>query len=169
MDALLFLGVILPNSVTIQGRTITIPSSGTSPNWAPAMVEFMQAVETALDAVVGPYDVAPQYYTLSNELNAAVPLPLLVFSTSAVRSIYIKYSIYRESTTTSEAEAGELTVVYDTDAGTWNMSREAVGSANLTFAISAGGIVSFTTTAMSGGTYSTGVLSYSAYTHEQSA
>jgi hypothetical protein len=156
-------------SITIQGRVIEFPSSAASPNWAGPVVEFAEAVEDALSGVAGAYDVSPQVYTLSSDVNTNVDVPLLNFPTSNVRSAFIRYAIYRTSNTTVEAETGSLEIVYNSNAGTWQSCREAVGNdTKLTFNVTNAGQVQFSTTAI-GGTYSTGTLTYTAQAILQSS
>lgn len=150
--------------ITIQGEVISFPDSAQSPNWSPPLIQFAEAVEDALSGIVGQYDVAPQVYTIASDVNTNVDIPLLSFATSAVRGVYIKYSIYRSSNTTIEAETGMLMLVYNSFAGSWQISREAIGTdTKLTFNVTNGGSVQYTTTAI-GGTYASGKLSYSAST-----
>jgi hypothetical protein len=79
--------------ITIQGTVIDFPSSGQSPNWAPAIIEFAQAVEQALSGVVGPYDVSPQVIDIQNGIPGNILA--LSFASSVVRSVQIMYSVYR--------------------------------------------------------------------------
>lgn len=152
----------MSNTITIQGKIIQFPSSAQSPNWATPIIEFAEAVEAALAGLAGAYDVSPQIYTVSSDVNTNVDVPLLSFPTSNVRGAYIRYSFYRTSDSATEAETGTLDIVYNSAAGSWQMAREAVGTdTKLTFNVTNAGQVQFTTTAI-GGTYVSGVLSYTA-------
>lgn len=147
-------------TINIKGTPISFPSSGESPNWGPAIIEFAKAVEETLSAVAGTYDVAPQVFDLTSDVNTNLDIPLLSFPTTSVRGAFIRYAIFRQSDTVTETESGSLEIVYDSDAATWYMSREAVGSDTaLTFNITAAGQVQLSTTAI-GGTYSDGKLTY---------
>lgn len=146
--------------ISIQGRLIDFPNSGTSPNYAPAIIDFAQAVADALAGVAGSYDVPPSVVALPSDVNNSISIPLLTFPTAAVRSAFIRYAIYRTSDTTTEAETGTLEIIYNTTLGTWQMSREAVGTdTKSVFTVTNIGQVQLTTTAI-GGTYSGGTLSY---------
>lgn len=152
----------MSTTITIQGNIIEFPTSADSPNWASAIVDFAQAVEDALSGLAGTYDVAPQVYTISSDINSATDVPLLSFPTANVRGAFIRYALYRTSNTTTEVECGNLEVVYNTGAGSWQISRDAVGTnSTVTFTITNTGQVQFESTAI-GGTYSTGKLTYSA-------
>lgn len=86
--------------ININNTIIDFPSSAQSPNWAPALVEFAQNVEAALNAVGGPYDISPQVISILNDGNehkVQTPSTPLAFSTAAVRSASIRYSLYRKS------------------------------------------------------------------------
>lgn len=149
--------------VTINGTPISMPSSAESPNWAPAIIEFTQAVETALSAAIGAYDVAPQVQNIDAYNGTGTDITNLSFSTSNVRAAFIKYSVYRTTNSTTAYEAGNLLAVYNpngTIGSKWEVSRDYVGAGSITFSISDLGQVSFVTTSIAG-TGHAGVLSYS--------
>lgn len=149
--------------VTIQGSPITLPSSGESPNWSPGIIEFTQAVEAALAASVGAFDVSPQIMNIDAYNGTGADITNLSFSTSNVRAAFIKYSVFRTTNSTTAYEAGSLMTVYNpngTIGSKWEVSRDYVGEGSIVFAISDTGVVSFTTTAISG-TGHAGILSYS--------
>lgn len=155
--------------ITIQGQIIEFPSSAQSPNWAEPVIEFAEAVEGALSGLAGSFDVPPQVYTLTSDVNTNLDIPLLSFPTSNVRSAFIRYAIYRTSDTTTEAETGTLDVIYNATLGSWQICREAVGTdTKAIFNITNTGQVQMTTTAI-GGTYVTGTLSYLAQAILQSS
>ncbi len=150
------------SQITVQGQIIEFPNSGASPNWAPAVIEFAEAVEGALAGVAGTYDVAPQVYDIASDINTLVNVPLLTFPVANVRSAFIRYAIYRRSNTTTESETGTLEIVYNNLTGTWQISREGTGTDNgITFTVTNVGQVQFSTTAI-GGVYAEGTLSYGA-------
>ena len=149
--------------ITIQGTPIEFPSSGESPNWAPAVIEFAQAVENAILSAVGPYDIAPQVFNLVSDVNTNTDITDLNFPTSAVRAGYINYSVIRIGSSTV-SEAGQITVVYD--GSDWTLTRDYVGDADCTFNITTTGQVQITTPTLAG--YSSGKVSFSAQTLQQS-
>lgn len=152
----------MSKTITIGGNIIDFPTSAESPNWAPALVDFADAVEGALSGLAGTYDVSPQIYTLISDVNTNVDLPKLSFPTSNVRGAFIRYAYHRNSNTTREVESGNLIIIYDDTAGSWQISRDSVGTATrLSFNITNTGQVQFSTTAI-GGTFTAGTISYQA-------
>lgn len=149
--------------ITIQGTPIEFPSSGESPNWAPAVIEFAQATEQALLSAVGPYDIAPQVFNLISDVNTNLDISNLNFPTAVVRAGYINYSVIRIGSSTV-SEAGQIVVVYD--GSTWTLTRDYVGDANCTFNITSTGQVQITTPTLAG--YSSGKISFSAQALQQS-
>lgn len=124
--------------ITIQGNVIDFPTSGSSPNWAPAVVDFAQAVETALEGVTGEYDIAPQSLDILNNQTSTTDLVGIAFPSTAVRSFTITYTIYRSATSPSTglSESGTIVGVYDDLASNWILQREFVGDdAGVTFDI----------------------------------
>lgn len=147
--------------ITIQGTVIQFPSDADSPDWSPAVIQFAQLVATALSGVVGPYDVAPYVYTMVADTNTNVALPNLTFPDSAVRAAFIRYSVSRSNSSSENDEAGNIVVVYNTLAGTWEMIQSKVGITDITFSIANDGQVQFSSTGI-GGTSPIGTISYKA-------
>jgi hypothetical protein len=149
--------------INIKGTLIDFPSSGESPNWSPAVIEFAQAVEDAILSAVGPYDIPSQVFTILND-NQTYDVTNLSFSTATVRAGFIRYSIILEGTATT-TEAGNIMVVYN--GSTWDLTRDYVGNANCIFSISSIGQVSVIIPAVPG--FVTGKLSFSAQALKQNA
>lgn len=153
--------------ITISGTTINFPASGDSPNWAPAIIQFAQAVQDALNGVAGPFDVQPQIYVMTANVNTNVNLPNLSFPTSTVRGAFIRYTVFRSTTgggATTVSEAGNMYVTYNptnSPGSLWEMSRDYDGDANVTFTITDVGQVQFSSTSIAGSGH-TGQIAYTA-------
>ena len=154
--------------INIKGTLIDFPSSGQSPNWAPAIIEFAQAVEEVLTLFASPFDVPPQVIELQNGVSADI-IPLK-FPTSNVRSINVRYSIFRQSDNVNdkETESGNILVTYDGTA--WYMEREFMSNKptpSVTFQISSTGQFSYTSVPTIDASNYVGKLSFSAQTLSQ--
>lgn len=157
--------------ITIGGTPIDFPNTGTSPVWSEAVIEFAQAVEEALSGLVSTGDVAKQNFVLNASHNPGMDITLtgLSFSTAVVRAGFIRYTVFRQTTTNSVYEAGEMTVVYNPNNSVgqkWELQRESVGDAQITFAIDDAGQFSFSTTAIPGATH-TGQIGFVAQSLSQ--
>lgn len=140
--------------ITIQGTPVNFPDSSASPNWAPAVIQFAQLVETALASSIGPYDVSPQSF-IADAYNPGtnVDLPNLAFPISTVRAAFIRYSVFRTTSTTTNYEQGHLLVIYNPSASVgnkWEITRDYIGDGKITFNITDAGQVQFSTTTMGG-------------------
>ena len=160
----------MPITITIQGTPIEFPISSDSPNWADAVQQFAEAVEAALATVAGTFDIAPQVFNIdAYNPGTDVDIPNLAFSTAQVRGAIITYTAYRDTSTTSGAEVGTISVVYNPDGSTgnkWAISQERTGDASISFAITDAGQVQFTTASL-GGINHVGHISFSARALEQ--
>lgn len=139
--------------INIQGTLINFPSSADSPNWAEALIQFAQAVELALSTVVGPFDIPPQIYVMTANVNTNVPLPGLSFPTSNVQGALIEYTIFETTNTNTASEFGTIEVTYNPNGpvnNKWDISREFTGSSPVTFTITDTGQVQFSSTALPG-------------------
>jgi hypothetical protein len=151
--------------LNIAGVVIDFPNTSQAPNWAPAVIQFAEAVTNALSLLVGAYDVVPQQFILDSVPNAVnTAITNLSFSTTQVRSALVSYAIYRNTNTITVSEAGQLTVVYNESAGVglkWQMLRESDSDAQVIFSIDDDGQIYINTTALAGVGYN-GKISYSA-------
>jgi hypothetical protein len=140
--------------IVIQGTTINFPDSGESPNWADAVIAFAEAVEVALEGATGTYDVSPQSYTIDLFNNVSNQnIPGLTFPTSQVRAAnLIRYAVYRTSSLQVAYESGTMIAVYNSNGGSWEMTRDYVGDGKIAFNITNTGQVQFSTATTSGTT-----------------
>jgi len=154
--------------IIVNNTVIDFPSSAQSPNWAPALVEFAQVVEASLSGIVGPYDVAPQVMDIANdgaEHTVQTPAASLSFPTATVRSATIRYSVYRTNTANqTHAEAGMMTVVYNTKNLSWEMERDFTGNGTGGLDITPVGGAGATTSGITFRIDSTGQIYYTAAT-----
>ena len=150
--------------ITINGTTIQFPASGQSPNYAPAIIEFAQLVEAALNSFVGPFDIPPQVFVMTSNANTNVNLPNLAFPTSVVRGAIISYSVYRQTDSLVITETGEIVVDYNQTnpvGNKWEINKDFVGDAQTTFNITDVGQMQFSTSLMTGINF-VGSISYQA-------
>lgn len=147
-------------TINISDQVIDFPSDGDSPDWAPAIIQFAQAVELALANVVNPFDVAPQTFSLDSYNSASnVNIPALSFPTNSVRAVFIRYSVIRTTNSSNVSEAGDMVALYNSANSTgfkWSISqvRDIGPGAQITFNMTDGGQIQFTTTSISGTSHS---------------
>ena len=158
--------------ITILGQAIDFPDSAQQPNWAPAVIEFAQAVEDALNAAgVGTFDVPPQVLTIdAYNPGINVNINALAFPTSAVRGAFIRYAVFRTTSTANAYEIGTLNIVYNPNnpvGDKWEITREFTGDGQITFDITDDGQITFSTLTLSGINHQ-GKISFSAQSLLQS-
>lgn len=146
-------------SLTVNGQIITFPDSSASPNWAPAIIQFAQAVSDALAATSGPYDVAPQTMTIDSYNTASnIDIAALSFPTSTVRAAFIHYAVYRSTNSANADEAGDMIIIYNPHNSSglkWTLTQGNITGkgANINFNVTDNGQIQFTTTALSGSSH----------------
>lgn len=158
--------------ITIGGTPIDFPNTGRTPVWSESVIQFAQAVESALSGIVSTGDVAKQSFVLTSSHNPGTNITLtgLSFSTALVRAGFIRYSVYRTTSTTQVYEAGEMTVIYNASnpaTQKWELQQERVSDASITFSIDDAGQFSFSTSAIAGASH-TGLISFVAQSLAQS-
>ena len=103
-----------------------------------------------------------------NTAGVGADITNLSFSTSEVRSVIMNIAVYRHTDSGTITEHSTILAVYNADnspGSLWELSRDYVGDARITFAMSDTGQVSFVIRASDGalaGTNYTGFLSYTA-------
>lgn len=151
--------------ITITGTVISFPNSAAAPNWAPAVIQFAELTAAALSIVVGDFDVVPQRFIIDTAPNGTdVPITNLAFSTAGVRGAFITYSVYRNTSTTTVSETGNLDIVYNPTNGIgekWEITRDYVGDSSISLSISDTGQVNINLTALAG-TGHNGFISFAA-------
>lgn len=141
-------------TISIQGTEIEFPSSADSPNWAPAIDQFAQAVEAALSGLAGQFDVPPQVYVIDS-FNPVTnqDLPNFAFPVTDVRSIFVRYAVFRNTSTTTAYETGDIEAIYspaNPNGNKWEISVSRVGDGSINFTITDAGQIQFSTSALGG-------------------
>jgi hypothetical protein len=141
-------------TITIQGTEIQFPASSESPNWSEAIDQFATSVEAALSGLAGAFDVPPQVYVIDS-FNPVTDqaLPNFAFPVTDVRSIYIRYAVFRTTSTTTAYETGNIMAIYSPDNpvnNKWDFSVDRVGDGQITFSITDAGQIQFSTQTLGG-------------------
>lgn len=151
--------------IKIQNQVIEFPESAASPNWAPALVEFAQAVEAALASVVGGFDVAPQVQNIDiHNPGINIDITELNFPVVNVRSATIYYSVYRKTDSAEVAEGGTIEITYvegNPALNKWEFLQSSAGDAKISFLVTDLGQLQFTTETLPGLNH-TGFISFRA-------
>jgi hypothetical protein len=159
--------------ITIKGTPISIPSSGSNPNWSPAIIEAFQALADAVNVFTGTFDIAPQAKNI-DIYNAATNIDIdnLSFPPTDVRAVTVFYTVYRKTEESvpsagdamEVAESGTLECVYNNSRPSnqkWEIGRMGESDAQIDFNMTDIGQVQFSTTALTGINH-TGIVSYRA-------
>jgi hypothetical protein len=152
--------------IVINNTPIEFPEVAESPDWSPAVVEFAQQVEAALNVAIGQFDVAPQVMVF-DAYNAGQTIPVnnLLFPTANVRATYITYAIYRSTSLSTVSEAGFIVAVYDASQPSnnkWQFTQGPVtGDTSVDFSVTDLGQFQITCNNIAGTSHS-GRISYSA-------
>lgn len=158
-------------TIIIKGTPIEFPSSGASPNWAPAVIEAVEALADAVNSVTATYDVPPQVQNIdANNSSNNVNINNLNFPATDVRAATIYYSVYRKTQNSGPPdgqevdEAGTLEINYNASrpiGQKWEMVRTGASDALIDFNITDLGQIQFSTQPLTGVSH-TGIISYRA-------
>lgn len=158
-------------TIIIKGTPIAFPDSGSSPNWAPSIIEAVEALADAVNSVTATYDVPPQVQNIdANNSSTNVNINSLNFPASDVRAATIYYSVHRQTQDSGPpdgqevTEAGTLELNYNASrpiTQKWELVRVGQSDALIDFNVTDLGQVQFSTEALTGITH-TGIISFRA-------
>lgn len=155
----------------IKGTPIQLVDSAGSPNWAPSVIEAIEALTDAVNSVTATFDVSPQTQNIdANNSSTDVSINNLSFPSSDVRAATVYYSVYRKTDDSGPpdgqevTEAGTLEINYNNSRPVnqkWEMVRSGGGFAYVTFEITDLGQITFSTIPLTGINH-VGILSFRA-------
>lgn len=158
-------------TIIIRGTPYEFPSSAASPNWAPAVIETVEALAEAVNLTTATYDVPPQVQNIdANNSSTNVPITNLNFPATDVRAAIIYYSVNRTTEDSGPpdgqevVEAGTLEINYNGSRPVtqkWEMLRSYGGDGEITFSVTDTGQILFSTTPLTGINHS-GIISFRA-------
>lgn len=146
-------------TIIIQGTSIDFPATGNNPIWSDAVVQFAQAVELALSGLTSVGDIGKDYFPLTSAHNPVSNLSItgFAFDPSLIRSVWARYYIFRQTTTTTVAESGTVLMVYNPSnsvGNKWEISVDRVGDANAVLSITDAGQMQVTLNSIAGTNHS---------------
>lgn len=121
----------MPN-IQIGDQIIKFPNSGADANWAPAIVQFAEAVGTQLLLVGNPGDKTSRVDPLPSNGFPSWNVPNATFAGASVRKFIFSYAIMRKNQVTptpfSIAEEGVVEGIYNSATSTWEITQNFTGS-----------------------------------------
>ena len=139
--------------ITIGSTIINFPGTGQSPDWSQPIIDFATAVQDTLSGLAGPADVFPQIFVIDNLNPGSADIPNLTFSTTIVRAAFIRYAVYRTTTSDNASEVGTMNIVYNPanpSGNKWEYDRAYAADGKITFTITDTGQVRLNTIALAG-------------------
>lgn len=156
-------------SDSLSGRDL--PAGHTAVNYTPSseagestanISAHIKGIDTALASAGG--GEATGNTTVANNQAVAANVTGLSFDGSTYRSVCIRYSIARVTSSTEMNCIGSLDISYNTTTGVWDMTNDASNqNAGITFDVTNAGQVTYTSTNLSGTGY-VGTIRWSAKT-----
>lgn len=147
--------------VTIQGTTYTLNQQSDNAPWGEQLSDLLQTIVDVANNSVGPNDILTTSFSIANNVSSATNVNGLNFDPSQVRSAIINYSLYRHTNSNELSECGQILITYKTTAGTWELAQTYAGSSGVTFTITNTGQIKYTSTNVSGSSY-TGKMKFNA-------
>lgn len=151
----------MSKTVTVNGTNFTLNQQGDNPPWGENLSDLIEALVEVANSVAGPNDILTTSFDLANNISSATNVTGLQFSTAAVRSAIINYSLYRSSSTNELSECGVMLITYKSTANTWELAQYSVGDAGVTFTITSTGQIRYQSTDIGSTSYS-GKLKFNA-------
>jgi hypothetical protein len=156
----------MPKTLLIGVDQFEFPVMGDPADWAEQVTDWATAVSNALANVQQPNDILTQSANIANNQTSASSIPGFSFDTSEVLAINAEYIIIRRTVSPANnlVESGTLTGNFD--GSDWTITQRQQGAAGVEFTITAGGQVQYTSTDITGSSY-TGEISFKAKVFNQ--
>jgi len=137
--------------LVVNNKTFNYPSDNQDPGWGADASDWAVEVTDVLNTILAPGDILETTFNINDDTSTPTQVQGLAFDPSLSRAATIVYSIYRTSTDTpsGNAEAGEITIIYDNNASVgqkWKMIQKKNGEAGVVLTISDLGQFSYTST-----------------------
>lgn len=145
----------------IQGITFNYPVSNDN-SWATDATGWAIAVTDGLGAAVQPGDLSPTTLVVINNTGSLANVTDLIVNNAITRAALVDYYVYRVFGATEIAEVGTLRLVYKTNATTWEVDRTFTGDGQISFSVTTGGQVQYTSVPISGSGSYTGTMRFRA-------
>lgn len=157
----------MSKTLVVNGTSFEYPTPGEPKGWGEDATLWSEEVTDLLSDLKGPNDILQTTFSVANNQVSVANVIGLAFDSASVRSAKIQYSLYRVTNSNELAETGEIYLIYKNNANTWTLSRQFFGDdAGVTFSITSGGQVQYTSTNVAGTSYS-GELTFRAQTLNQ--
>lgn len=147
--------------ININGVTVAFPLAGSSPQWADAVIQAIELIAQALTISAGPYDIPPQNFIMTSNVNTDITIPNLSFPVTAVQGAIVFYGVQRSTSSAQVSQSGLLILNYDptqSPGNLWQINDEFAASSSsgayITFSCSDVGQLQFSTTALAGTSHS---------------
>lgn len=124
------------------------PNSKIDKDWFNSLRAAGILIENYLGTFIGETS-----FTIANNQSSAANVTGLAFAPVSIGGFTVEYRIYRNTTSTGATELSEygtLMGTYSPVAGTWELTQNNVGNAGVTFTITNGGQVQYTSTDITG-------------------
>lgn len=140
-----------------------LPATNTATHYTPTAVSgestsnvsaHLNGINAALGSISGGSGETTATYTIANNTVAATDITGLVFSSSTEKGVAIRFNVYRSTTTNMAVATGSINLYYNPIAADWYSTEEGDGNCGVTFAVTAAGQITYTSTNLSGSSYS---------------
>ena len=136
---------------TVQEELVSVVlASGQTLDQTGASVDQLLSAITTIVGAGGDL----QEFSIDNDVQTAIALNALTLDSDQIVSAQIGFDIQRRTDTGSVNESGTILCSYNNELATWSLSYESFGGdAGVNFEIDNSGVISYTSSDFTGGTY----------------
>lgn len=145
----------MPKILVVGNEEYEFPIEGDLPGYGQNVTDWATAVTDALQTVQAPGDILPTTAAINNNVSSPAAINGFAFDTAEVLSFDAKYYVQRTTDTPAAnlVESGSISGNYD--GSNWNIIiGPRIKTAGISFDITSGGVVTYTSTNMTGSNYS---------------
>lgn len=140
--------------LTVNNKTFNYPDPGQEPGWGEDATDWAKEVTTVLAFLLAPGDIVNSTATINNNQTTPDDINGMVFVNTQTRSAKVSYQVKRSVTGNIRIQSGSLYLDWNPQTSQWILTHDfTAGNAGITFSVTSGGQVQYTTDNMTGSGY----------------
>ena len=148
----------MPKVLTIGNESFDIPNEGENGNYGESISDYLEAVSTALATVQQRNDIPITTAAILNNIAAPAPVAGFSFDTAEVISINCEFIVTRTTDVPAVSLVSNGFIQGNFNGTAWNITVESINDAGVSFDITSGGQITYTSSNLTGSNYSGSIL-----------
>lgn len=143
----------MSKTLVIGNEEFEFPEEGENSGYGESVTDWAEAVTDALSSVQKPNDITDTSATILNNISSPTAIPGFSFDTSEVIAITGEYIVTRSTDVPAVTLVEDGEIRGNFNGTSWTISHKCRGASGVSFDITSGGQITYTSTNMTGSAY----------------